>query len=443
MVTSGAQAELGRALGGYVNVVTRSGTNVLRGSGYVYGRDDALNAANPLSGTTLPMRQVQFGGSAGGPIVRNRTFYFVNAERRDLDQTGLVTISPVPTQIVNARLAAVGYRGPMVRTGIYDNPVNSTNVLAKLDHQVNGRDQLSLRYSLYDAGARNARGAGGLNAPSASSGLDNLDQALAVSNTATFGFRTVLETRGQVARGDLQAPPTDPIGPAVSIAGVASFGRLSNSPTGRINRMYQIVNNLSHQRGAHALRAGVDLLHNDNRVLFPRAVGGTYAFSSLPNFLAGVYNNSGFTQTFGATGVDQTNPNPGSQYTGDDSGIDVAHEGLDDDNTQNDLDESRAMATADMSIAGNGAAPPVPVPAPPPASEPVRLSREELAATAKLAVQSAAATAATVRLRLSLPCSSRKRRNTPKSIRVRLSSDGIASAFMVPVVRRLTRRVLL
>ena len=311
VVTSGAQAELGRALGGYVNVVTRSGTNVVRGAGYVYGRDDSLNASNALSATRLPMRQTQYGGSAGGPIVRNRTFYFVNAERRDLDQTGLATIAPASVTAVNQRLASVGYRGPLVTTGVYQNPVESTNVLAKVDHQVSGRDQLSVRYSLYDVSAQNARGAGGLNAPSASSALDNVDQAAAVANTLTFGFRTVLETRAQFAHSNLEAPPTDVVGPAVSIAGVASFGRLSNSPTGRVNRMYQSVSNLSHQRGAHAMRAGIDVLYNDNRVSFPRAVGGTYAFSSLANFLGGVYNNAGFTQTFGADGVSQMNPNVG------------------------------------------------------------------------------------------------------------------------------------
>ena len=69
VVTSGAQAELGRALGGYINVVTKSGNNTTRGTVYEYFRDDRFNAANALSGTTLPMRQSQFGGSLGGPIV--------------------------------------------------------------------------------------------------------------------------------------------------------------------------------------------------------------------------------------------------------------------------------------------------------------------------------------------------------------------------------------
>ena len=69
VVTSGGQAELGRALGGYVNVVTKSGTNALRGTVYDYIRDDRFNAANALSGATLPMNQSQYGGSLGGPIV--------------------------------------------------------------------------------------------------------------------------------------------------------------------------------------------------------------------------------------------------------------------------------------------------------------------------------------------------------------------------------------
>ena len=233
VVTSGGQAELGRALGGYVNVVTKSGTNALRGDVYGYVRDDRFNAANALSGDKLPMHQSQYGASVGGPIARDRTFYFTNVERRDLDQSGLVTISPANVDAINARLAAVGYLGPGVTTGVYSNPVHSTNLLAKVDHQVSGRDQVTVRYSLYDADSQNSRNAGGLNAPSASSALDNLDQTVAVSNTLAVSGRTVLETRAQFAHSDLQAPPTDPIGPAVSIAGVASFGRLSNSPTGR------------------------------------------------------------------------------------------------------------------------------------------------------------------------------------------------------------------
>jgi hypothetical protein len=311
VVTSGAQAELGRALGGYVNVVTRSGTNTLQGSGYLYIRDDNLNARNRLSGSKLPMNQKQYGASAGGPVVPNRTFYFANAEQKKLDQTGLTTITPGQLLAINTRLAATGYPGPQVTTGVYPNPIDTTNLLAKIDHHFTGRQQTSFRYGLYDVGARNARGAGGLAAPTASSGLENLDQTISASNAWTLSERTLLETRAQFVHGDLEALPSEPIGPAVSILGVASFGTLSTSPTGRLNRMSQVVNNLSHQRGAHAFRAGVDLLHNLDRITFPRAARGSYAFTSLPNFLAGIYGNGGFTQTFAASEVEQGNWNLG------------------------------------------------------------------------------------------------------------------------------------
>jgi hypothetical protein len=311
VVTSGGQAELGRALGGYVSVVTRSGTNATRGDVYEYFRDDRLNAANALTGTTLPMRQNQYGGSLGGPLVHDRTFYFVNLEQRKLDQTGLTTIGAPAAGAINSRLAAVGYPGSLVTTGIYPNPVDTANVLAKLDHQAGTANQLLARFSQYNATSTNSRGAGGLSAPSASAGLDNIDRSVAFSDTMSLSARTVNETRAQVGWSDLKALPSDAVGPAVSIAGIASFGTLSASPTRRQNTLYEVVDNISHQAGAHAIRAGMDFLYNDNVITFPRSIRGAYTFSSLSNFLAGVYNNAGFAQTFGATSVSQTNPNVG------------------------------------------------------------------------------------------------------------------------------------
>jgi hypothetical protein len=134
VVTSGGQAELGRALGGYVNVVTRSGANTPHGSAYWYLRDDSLNAKNPLLGRTLPMHQNQYGLSLGGPIVKDRTFFFANVEERDLDQSGLTTITDANVAAINTRLAATGYPGSPVATGVYPNPVHTTLGLAKLDH---------------------------------------------------------------------------------------------------------------------------------------------------------------------------------------------------------------------------------------------------------------------------------------------------------------------
>jgi outer membrane receptor protein involved in Fe transport len=311
VVTSGGQAELGRALGGYINVVTKSGTNVTHGDGYGYFRDDSLNAPNALSGTTLPMSQKQYGASIGGPIAKNRTFYFANVEQRKLDQSGLVTIPDPTAATINARLTAAGYPGSLVSTGVYANPVDSTNVLGKIDHQIAGADLLTLRYSQYDVTSSNSRGAGGTAAPSASAGLDNADRAVSAANIWTLSPTTVNETRAQFTYSNLTALPTDPVGPAVSIAGVASFGTLSGSPTGRLNKMFEVVDNLSHQAGPHALRAGLDFLFNDDTIAFPGSNRGSYTFSTLANLLSGVYNNAGFTQTFGTFQISQTNPNLG------------------------------------------------------------------------------------------------------------------------------------
>lgn len=307
VVTAGAQAELGRALGGYINVVTKSGTNSLHGGGYGFIRDDSLNAANALSGTKLPMNQQQFGGSIGGPIVRSRAFYFGNVEGRLLDQTGLVTIQPDNVPIINARLSAAGYAGLPVTTGIYPNPVHSTNVLGKVDHNVNDLDRFSVKYTAYRVTSDNSRGAGALNAPSASTGLSDVDQSIALANMWVISPRTMNETRAQFTYGDLEAPPADPIGPAVNISGIAVFGTAPGAPAKRLNRMYQVVDNVTHYAGGHSLRAGVDVLFNDDTITFPRSVRGSYSFSSLANFLSGNY--SGFTQTFGDPVVSQRNPN--------------------------------------------------------------------------------------------------------------------------------------
>ncbi len=311
VVTSGGQAELGRALGGYINMVTKSGGNDLHGDLYGYVRNQRFNAANPLSNTKLPSTQAQYGASLGGPITRDRTFYFANFEQRELHQSGLITIAPSNVATINARLAAIGYKGAAIFTGLYPNPVHNTNFLAKLDHEFSKKDQFSVRYSLYDVTSSNSRGAGALSAVTASAGLDNTDQTVAATNIFTLSPRTVNETRGQFTYSDLKALPTDPTGPAVSIAGVATFGTLSNSPTGRNNKLYEIADTISHQVGEHALRAGVDFLYNDVLITFPRSVRGSYSFSSLANFLSGTYNNPGFTQTFGNTQVAQTNPNVG------------------------------------------------------------------------------------------------------------------------------------
>jgi len=311
VVTSGGQAEFGRALGGYINMVTRSGTNTLHGNAYGFLRNQRLNTNNALSQSKLPLTQAQYGASLGGPILHDRTFYYGNFERRQLNQDGIITITPANASLINARLRNIGYQGPLVVTGLYPNPVRTNNAFFRLDHHLNSRNEFSVRYNLYTVASDNSRGVGGLSTVSAAAALHDTDNTITASNILTLSSKTVNETRGQYTHSNLTALPNDPIGPAVSISGVASFGTLSSSPTARLNHLYEIVDNLSHQSGPHSLRAGADFLYNDLKITFPQSNRGSYSFSSLANFLSGVYNNSGFTQSFGNVVVPQTNSNIG------------------------------------------------------------------------------------------------------------------------------------
>ena len=315
VVTSGGQAEFGRALGGYLNFVSKSGTNKTHGSLYGYLRDKHLNAENALSQTLLPYTQVQTGAAIGGPVVRDRTFYFANFEQRQLNQTGIITITAAQAAAINTVLTADNYPGQLLAiststpTTIYPNPVRESNLFAKADHRVNNHDELSVRYSLYHVSSVNSRGVGGTAYTSAGASLSDLDQTIAVSNIDTLTPRTVNETRGQFTNSDLKAPVNDTVGPAVSISGVASFGTLSASPTARYDRLYEVIDNLSHQAGPHALRVGADFLYNDLTITYPQTIRGSYSFSSLANFQKGVYST--FTQSFGNYIVPETNPNIG------------------------------------------------------------------------------------------------------------------------------------
>jgi len=311
VITSGGQAEFGRASGGYINVVTRSGSNTLHGDAYGYLRNSSLNAANVLSHTVLPLTQAQYGASLGGPIIHDRTFYFANFEQRELNQSGLVTIATTNIALTNARLTAAGYPGSLIVTGLYPNPVRMTNFFSKMDHQFTERDQFNARYSLYDVSSINSRGAGGLSAPTASANLYDTDQIVAASNIATLSPHLVNETRGQFWDSGLKAPPSDPVGPAVNISGVASFGTLSSSPTARFNKSVELADNISYQVRGHAIRFGTDFLYNKDTITYPRSIRGSYSFSSLTNFLNGLYTNSGYTQTFANSTVSQANPNVG------------------------------------------------------------------------------------------------------------------------------------
>lgn len=309
VVTSGAVAEFGRASGGFVNIVTQSGTNDLHGKAYGFLRNQRFDARNPLAPTKDPLTQVQYGASFSAPVVKNRTFFFGNVEQTRRNDSNVITIAPANVTAINNRLRAVGYGGPLVQTGLVPGGYDTSNLFARLDHQFKQRNAFTATYNFYDIGALNARTVGGLNAVSRGTNLDNQDHTVNLQNVTTIGSRSLNELHFQFRRSRLSAPAIDQTGPAVNISGVASFGTATSSPTERDVDLYQLTDNISALRGDHSLKFGGEYLYNDLNIGFPGALQGVYTFTNLANFLTGNYSQ--FQQAFGAPSQAQKNPNLG------------------------------------------------------------------------------------------------------------------------------------
>ncbi|HEV2763933.1 MAG TPA: TonB-dependent receptor, partial [Pyrinomonadaceae bacterium] len=309
VVASGGVAEFGRASAGVVNVVTRSGANVFNGRLYGFLRNRRLDARNPLAPHKDPLTQAQYGASFGGPLRRDRAFFFTNFEQTRRNDAAVIAVRPEDVRLINALLDQAAYAGPRVETGVAPSGYDVTNFFARVDHRSGEATTLAARYSLYDLAALNSRTVGGLNALSRGTGLDSRDQTFAASAVKTLGTRALVEARLQFTRSRLAAPVNDARGPAVNISGVVSFGTATFSPTARDLDLFEFVQNVSYQRGAHSLKAGADFLLNRVLITFPGAAGGLYTFTSRADFLAGRYGS--FQQAFGEPSQFQSNPNFG------------------------------------------------------------------------------------------------------------------------------------
>jgi len=230
VITAGGIAEFGRASGGFVNIVTQSGTNDYRGRIYGFLRNQRLDARNPLSPAKDPFTQAQYGASFGGPLRRDRTFFFTNFEQTRLNNATVLTVTPANVAAVNARLDQIGYGGARISTGLVPTGFDTTNFMFRLDRRPGERHQLTARYNLYDILSLNARNVGGLNDVSRGTALADRDQTLAAGLISALSPRALNELRFQYTRSRLAAPVNDAAGPAVNISGVANFGTATFPP---------------------------------------------------------------------------------------------------------------------------------------------------------------------------------------------------------------------
>jgi carboxypeptidase family protein/TonB-dependent receptor-like protein len=381
--TQGA-AEYGRNSGAIVNIAVKSGTNQFHGSGYEFLRNDNLDARNFFERCLTPncdgggkqeFRNNNFGASIGGPIIKNKTFFFGNYEgQREFVFSPGVTRVPSATDLANARAvnAALGrpenplstsllalFQQPTVDVATGNNFAfaapntnDSDNFLIRADHNFTDRFTLSGRYVFGDGNQTFPLTSGnGSPLPQYQTVVPTRIQLFGANLTQVLTARLINESRVGYNRYVQTFNPLDanvplPNGlvtsaqsgglPNISVAGFVSLGAPTNVPRGRVSSAYQFVDNLTLTSGTHTYKAGVEYRRaivnsfNDTNVRgalnfnSPATMAGdpsgrpaaSAAINSLADFLAGV-TAGGSTILRGVTRRDTFTNNYGAFFQDD------------------------------------------------------------------------------------------------------------------------------
>jgi Carboxypeptidase regulatory-like domain/TonB dependent receptor len=329
--TSNYSAEYGRAAGGVINTVTKSGTNAFHGQAFYYLRDNEWGARNPLGFRNVIVNNVvqrealkptdrrhQFGGAIGGPIVPDKAFFFFSYEQQKRDFPGiagfdaanfLTTINTsnltaparglTTAQIDAARNFLVGLTGEVPRRQ------DQYTLLPKIDWNINQSNTFTFTYNRLRAEGPNAvqtqptvtRGL-------ASFGDDFVDIDYGIFRLVSTISPTVInEARVKISREDnfqFSNPPspgeptTGPGGrsPSVAITGGLTFGKpnfleRAHNP---LEKSQQFVDNVTLTRGNHTIKFGGEWLRNDDLLDNLFQEGGVYSYNNINDFIVDFAN---------------------------------------------------------------------------------------------------------------------------------------------------------
>lgn len=330
--TNAYSVEFGRNSGAMVNVITRSGSNRYRGEAWDYFRTSDLYALTNLqkaSGLTESpgFKRHQAGATIGGPIIRDRTFFFLLYQydgQRPEPQPSTTTVRiPTPAGFAALQGVPIGAgQTPQSRADVlsrigflqdiyaqnpnFRNPTNvlvngvpietaQTNVtieqpstyhtfMGRIDHRVGENDNITLRYHYnkrkdIDQISYCALG------PIFCGSQDLKDTNLAISETHLFSSSLLNEARFSWVQRDLLFPENDPTSPTATISGLFQIGGNSNFPQGRVTDSYQISNTTTWTKGKHTLKFGADVRYNkaDNQAAFDSK--GTFGFDNLQAYM--------------------------------------------------------------------------------------------------------------------------------------------------------------
>ncbi|PYQ52872.1 MAG: hypothetical protein DMF78_10445 [Acidobacteria bacterium] len=249
--------------GGLVNAITKSGTNQIRGSAFFLDRAKDWAEKNAFGQNAAPT-QKQFGGSVGGPIQKDKAFFFAAFERQTFTNTRQVLFDRLAGFTPNAagQEAFAFYKS-------LETPFEATNDawtgLGRIDHQFNSANRFSIRYSHSDNTALNSNSVGNALDPNTVSALSNngteKDNTNIVVGQFTSSLRpnVLLEVRGQWAR-EQRPRLANAEAPNVTNA-IGRFGTVNFLPTTQFDKRYQAAANLTWIKSAHTVKVGTEYNH--------------------------------------------------------------------------------------------------------------------------------------------------------------------------------------
>jgi hypothetical protein len=263
VVSSGYSAEFGRSTGGVVTVVTKSGTNEFNGSAFYLIRHRELAKTNAFGQAAAPT-QHQFGGSIGGPIVRDKSFFFGSYEQQQLTNPRQVLFDRLTTFTPGADTQEAFNFYKSLETP-FDQTNDAIAFLARFDHQFSEANRFNVRYSQSTNEALNANSVGNQLFPSTISALSNngteKDRTYTVVGqlTSFFTSNLVNELRAQYTR-EVRPRLANAEAPNITNA-VGNVGTVSFLPTTQFDWRAQVFNNLTWIMGNHSVKFGAEINH--------------------------------------------------------------------------------------------------------------------------------------------------------------------------------------
>ena len=262
--TNQFSAEYGETVGGIVTVITKSGTNAVSGTASIFVRPGSWDSPDPLSGVKAPFSRQDYSGAIGGPIVKDRTHYFVSGDGRNQDTKGVVTAS-IDNGSFKGAFPLYEHRG---------------RVLAKVDHSFDQNNLFTA--TLLINRDTSTSGVGGLNiVDNTATSIDN-NTDFTGTYTRLFSNNRLNEFRMGIANEDVQTstekPQFTPTGVALIYQGQGNLGstnRLQTSP----DKSFQIGDTFTWHVSEHSFKIGANARSATPGGVLLTNIDGAYTFA--------------------------------------------------------------------------------------------------------------------------------------------------------------------